>query len=230
MNKSFDETLGDIKKLKYDYLITRHVSDTPNDIDLLVKGEDYLKVIKKLEEAGYFSSSHDHALGGRLPDYQRNLEKKNRIKIDLHKDFTWRKLKYFDVGTLFRYKHCDKKLKDYSPEPVWDASIVLVNIIFEKTYIKDEHDYLSKWVREIYENEEITDQFIKFGYEKTMNKFKEWFDTKELSNDIAFLPLSLIIYSYLEQLINHRYFHIKSFMYYFFFRTRYFINKKLPYD
>ena len=82
-----------------------------------------------LKALGYSASSHDHALGGRVAAAQINLTKPGRIKIDLHKDFTWRRHRYLDLNLLW---------KKY---PQINKFLIMINIIFEKSYLL-KHDYL----------------------------------------------------------------------------------------
>lgn len=212
------ETLIDLqkstKKLKCGFVVTRFVSDPmPDDLDILVKKEDFNNLVGALESTGYQSSSHDYALGGRTKGAQINLVKKDRIKIDLHKDFTWRNSHYFDLDLL--WKNLDTTsisgIRCLAPKKGIDNFLILINTIFEKSYfveknIKFEYDPV------------FFEQAKKYGWENTYLKF---FELKPLTH---FLPVWFEIYSYLEK------WHIVSFAYYFFFRIRYLINKRLPYN
>lgn len=210
-------TLVELKKISklhnFNFMITRfdkrskHVSD----LDVLVKKTDFKKVVEGFVKNGYKTQSHDHALGGRFPGYQINLIKEERTKIDLHKDFTWRAKRYLDLDTV------------WSKTKLVDEFLVFISIIFEKTYI-DLEDYKYIWSQKnlIFNKLDFKRQSEKYGWRKTFNMFKEW-EPKSLKTPI-FLPVYLVAVSYLEK------FNFKSFLYYLFFRSRYFFTKQLPYD
>lgn len=229
------KTAKTIKELKsilagYDieFVLTRfndEVFEDPPDLDILVKKTDFRKFVKTLEDAGYKSSSHDRALGGRVKGAQINFFKANRIKIDLHHDFTWRVSQYFDLELIWDNLHKGKvNIVSVSvPNKEIDSFIVIVNLLFEKTYItKKEWQYIKK----NYKRDIFKEQAEKYGWSRSYQLFNKWWSDKndEKHDFPVFLPTGLIIYSFLEK------FNLISFLYYFFFRIRYIVNKKLPYD
>lgn len=212
-----NQTIKDLeiasKQGKFKYLITRYNPKQKNvdDLDVLVNEKDFEKVVGELEKLGYVASSHDHALGGRVKGAQVNLNKTNRIKIDLHKDFTWRAKRYIDLELV------------WSQKDLVDEFLVFINVIFEKAYI-DREDYEYIWGKKnrVFENKEFEHQAKKYGWLATFIAFKSW--KPNIKSLPVFLPLSLIFTSYLEK------FHLISFLYFIFFRFRYLIWRILPYD
>lgn len=215
--KKFNLTINDLKKFNLEtgikYLITRLDSRNirVSDLDVLIKKNDFKILIEYFKSIGYKTQSHDLALGGRIKGAQINLIKNNRLKIDLHKDFTWRKTKYIDTKLLW------KKIR------LSDEFLVFINIIFEKNYIdKDDYSYVWSKKDKIFSNYKFKKEAIKFGWINTFNYFKNW-NPKKIEFPL-FLPTKLLIISYLEK------FELVSFLYNIFFRIRYKLFKILPYD
>lgn len=234
------KTLSELKKTLNEenllFIVTRfnrYYDHNPDDIDILVREADFDDVIISLEKEGYASSSHDHALGGRIPGAQKNLTKKARVKIDLHKDFTWRGVQYFDLSNVWN-SFRNTQISGISvkvPEVTLDAFIVLINVIFEKTYfMEDEYIIVQKQKDKLFVDNTYYDQAKQYGWGNTFLAFKSWFRNERDSSLPLFLPTRIILLSYFEKFLHDKKFHIISFLYYFFFRTRYFINKTLPYD
>lgn len=229
MNKT-QLTLADLdkvcKKTNYTYILTRYwnsLGKDPDDLDIYVKKQYFSVYVKKLTELGYVSSSHDQALGGRVPGAQLNLIRKDRIKIDLHNDFTWRVDRYLDL----------KLIESQEQKRAVDAFLVLINIVFEKTYITDEeYELFYKNKDLIYDNDVFQSQSKKYKWDFTYYLFKRWVNNKKLykKNIPIFIPIYIVIVSYIEALTRKKKFHVISFAYYFYFMTRYFITKQLPYD
>lgn len=211
----------------------RNVNE-PNDLDILVKPNFFKETIKILIDNGYISSSHDQALGGRIAGMQKNLIKTGRIKIDLHQDFTWRKSRYLDLNLIWENleERTINGVKIKTPRKKIDVFIVTINIIFEKTYItKEDFKYLET-EKDYFGENVFREQAEKYGWLRTYKGFLRWWEgggsrTKSFP---AFLPASLIIFSYVEKLIHDKKLDLVSLLYYFFFRTRYLINKTLPYE
>lgn len=220
------ETLKELGGI--DFVLTRlnrFRKADPDDIDILIEPESFSKAIAALEEEGYEAFSHDQALGGRIKGAQTNLVRPGRLKIDLHKDFTWKKSRYFDLALV--WNNLEEKeidgVKVKTPAADVDAFIVAVNIIFEKTYLtKEDWQYL----RRNFKGPVFKEQAKKYGWEGAYRRFIKWWESKgsKLQGFPAFLPLTLVLYSYLEK------FDLVSFLYYFFFRVRYLLNKTLPYE
>src|SRR3989344_8451859 len=114
-----------------------HSKTAPNDLDVLTKKSAFRQIVNFFTDIGYHTKSHDNALGGRIKGAQLNIIKQDRIKIDLHKDFTWRKKRYFDLklvwSNLVKKEIVGNQI--LTPKTELDAFIVLVNVIFEKSYI-----------------------------------------------------------------------------------------------
>ncbi len=229
---TLDEISKALFKAKLSFVLTRfHAqlsSGKVDDLDILVHKNEFLEVIAALQSVGYISFSHDQALGGRLKGYQVNLEKRSRVKIDLHKDFTWRKTYYFDIDLVWS-NLLQKKSEGLSyqvPTPEVDVFIIITNLIFEKTYLsKDDLNYVSRYLKKVINNKPIASQINKYGWKSTFSMFCKWLiNIKDVSNYPIFIPLPIIFYSYLEK------FDLISFLYFIFFRTRYLINKRLPYE
>ncbi len=220
MTKKIQQTLFDLRGINF--LLTRlnpRVGN-PDDLDILIHPSDFKKGIGLLKKRGYKGSSHDHALGGRIPGMQVNLTKPKRIKIDLHQDFTWRKKRYLDVEKI--WLHSTKNRID----PTWDAFLVMVNVIFEKTYFMpdDFEIFISQW-REIRNSQELVQQTIQYSWNNTFINFKSWMKNHQQKLKFPlFLPVKLVLSSYREK------FDFVSLAYYFFFRIRYLVNNNLPYD
>lgn len=218
-------------KHKIDFVLTRFGNRSNaqlNDLDLLVKPKDFGKTIKVFEKGGYKSLSHDEALGGRIAGMQKNLVKDARIQVDLHQDFTWRKTRYFDPSLIWSNPKKKKiaGIKIKTPAGDVDAFIITVNIIFEKTYIgKEDHGYLKKFGNNL-NSPVFQTQAKKYGWPKTYRRFVKWWREKgyKIHTFPFFLPLALVFHSYLEK------FDLVSLLYYFFFRSRYLVNKTLPYE
>lgn len=220
MTTKVRQTLADLQNIKF--LVTRFNSavDNPDDLDILVRESDFQKCIDLLKARGYKSSSHDHALGGRIPGMQVNLTKLKRIKIDLHQDFTWRKRRYIDIEKV--WLHSTKNRVD----PTWDAFLVMVNVIFEKTYfLQDDFEvFFCQW-REIKNSQELVQQTIRYNWNNTFIYFINWIEKHHQKPKFPlFLPMRLVLSSYLDK------FDFVSLLYYIFFRIRYMVNINLPYD
>jgi len=239
--KIFKNTLTDISdacsEYKIRFAITRFDSfkkSLPSDIDLLITGTDFLKTINVFNKEGYKSFSHDQALGGRIKGMQINLVKPRRIKIDLHQAFTWRKSKYFDLKLIWDNLQPTKieGININLPKTDIDAFIVLVNIIFEKTYLNEnEFSYIKRMSKDIFDNQIFGDQALRFGWGNSFEKFKSWFKKSQNRKDYpVFLPFNLIIYSYWEKFIFDFKIDVISLLYYLFFRLRFLLNKQLPYE
>ena len=132
---TIEELVGVFNKANIKYAITRldvNNLSVHNDLDVLVKKNQFQKVIKLLKEVGYRTYSHDKALGGRIKGYQVNLVKKGRVTIDLHQDFTWRRTKYLDNDLVWDnlvHKNI-AGVKVYVPTELVDAFLVrLVKLV-----------------------------------------------------------------------------------------------------
>lgn len=237
----FKSTIYEVSKVlgnnNVSFALTRFDKDSkkePNDLDILVHSYSFDKTIKVLEENGYTSSSHDQALGGRVKGMQKNLTKPGRIKIDLHQDFTWRASRYFDVELIWRnLKTESTQGVEYSaPNKTADVFIVVINIIFEKTYLKKEDcDYIKKSLNEILENKTFLEQTKNYGWNKSFDGFTRWL--KSVDNKSiwpVFLPFGLVMNSYVEKFLYEKRINITSLLYYMFFRVRFILNRILPYD
>lgn len=239
--KKLQLTLKDIKEIfdkeGIDSVLTRFnfaKEIDPDDLDILVKKRFFKKTISLFEKEGYKKLSHDQALGGRISGMQMNLVKNGRIKIDLHKDFTWRKQRYFDSDIIWK---STRKVKIKGGEVVVpakeiDAFLVLINVIFEKTYItKDEFDIFWQAKDEVFREVVFQQQASKYGWSKTFTKFENWAKGPRKGFGFpVFLPVSLVLYSYWEKFLHELRIDLISLLYYFLFRIRFFLNKKLPYD
>lgn len=232
-HKTLEELDGCLTKNNIEWLLTRLLSDEKkiSDLDILVRKTDFQTAIKVLEKAGYKKFSHDHALGGRKKGYQINLVKKDRIKIDLHKDFTWRKSKYIDTSLVWRSKQQSKagKVVFHKPSYKVDAFLVYINILFEKTYISNKDEKIFEY-REVLCNEKFNAQARKYNWGKSLTYLRNWLEKKEKFRSPEFLPFWLICFSYWEKLKREKSIDIVSFLYYLFFRVRYCVNSRLPYE
>jgi len=225
------QTIKDIKtvseKSNLQFCLTRFNKEDVSDLDLLVKKNQYKKTIFSFENMGYRSFSHDHALGGRKKNNQKNLVKKNRIKIDLHKDFTWRRKRYIDLKLIWKglRKKNIEGIEINVPKKEIDSFLVVINIIFEKTYITRDDKSSVEYFLKINNKQKYFEQASKYGWEKSLKKFLAWASgEKRGGKKIKFLPFDLILYSYIQKP------DLVSFIYYLFFRIRYLKKKKLPYD
>lgn len=239
--KIFNETIKEISKLlvkkNIEFVLTRFdcsKKSEPSDLDILVAPSSYHQFVAFCEDLGYQAFSHDRALGGRIKGMQVNLMKPRRTKIDLHKDFTWRRSRYFDLDLVWknlRYKKLNGA-KVALPLMDVDAFIVMVNVIFEKTYInKEDFNYLCSSSGKIFSKEDFSTQAERYYWNKTFIKFKSWFINIQDQNSFpVFLPVRLVLYSYLEKFLGEHKIDVISFMYYVFFRTRYQLKGVLPYE
>lgn len=238
---TFKITLTEISSLlnqnNIKFLITRcdvSKQQSPDDIDLLVEKADFYKLIKLFQQHGYDILSHDQALGGRIKGMQINLVKSGRTKIDLHQEFSWRASKYLDLNLLWGNQVKGEINGVQVPIPAMkvDAFLVLVNIIFEKTYFQiQDFDYVKRMAKEIFHEQIFKEQTKKYHWNKTFSNFQRWINLIEQPKSYpVFLPMSLVLYSYWEKLLGDHAIDIISFIYYFFFWTRYKITKTLPYE
>lgn len=229
------DTLKDLNALQkngIDSVLTRFnykSNREPDDLDVLVKAKDFNKVIELLSLQGYKAFSHDKALGSRTSGMQKNLTKDFRIKIDLHKDFTWKSRKYLDMDLIWnnREEINFNSVSCFRPKVNIDIFLIVINLIFEKTYItKEEFDYIKNYLPKIFEDKVLYDQAVKYDWANSLKRFKSWWNKeyRNIGNFPKFLPLGLILGSYFEK------FNMVSFAYYIFFRIRYLINNRLPYD
>ncbi|MAF36423.1 hypothetical protein CL622_04895 [archaeon] len=235
-NNTLQLTLLDLNKvfsiLKQLYVLTRYNSEKkslPMDLDVLASVKYFKDAQNLLETKGYKAYSHDTSLGGRIKCSQVNLVKDGRIKIDLHQDFTWRKTRYLDLGLI--WSNLEEQtlagVKIKTPKSELDTFIIIINIIFEKTYLtKDDFNYIKTYVSNVLSDPIFEKESEKYGWRNTLKKFRTWWEAKGKSSTSfpKFLPLSLILYSYLEK------FDVVALAYYFFFRIRYSFNKTLPYE
>lgn len=240
MNK-FKDTISEISNIFNDNEIQfvligfdKNNTNKLNDLDILVRSNFFQKSIQVLEANGYKSSSHDQALGGRTKNMQMNLTKLERINIDLHQDFTWRSSKYFDLDLIWKNLIIEKieNVNFHTPEKVIDVFLVIVKIIFEKTYFKkEEYFFIKGIINEISSRIELQVNSSRFGWEKSFNYFIEWFMLLDTPRKWPiFLPISLVINSYVEKFQKDKKINFVSLVYYFFFRVRFVLNKVLPYD
>lgn len=213
LNKTFIDLKNAAKEGKFKYLITRFDRNSIkiDDLDILVMKNDFEMVISSLQKIGYRKYSHDYALGGRVPGAQINLLKQGRIKIDLHKDFTWRAHRYIDLELVWKNK------------TLVNEFLVFISVLFEKTYFdKEDYKHVWKYKTEIFNNRIFQDQAKKHKWYKTFTAFKKW-----QPEDIilpVFIPIRIVAVSFFEK------FHLISFLYYIFFKIRYSLKKTLPYD
>lgn len=240
MNKFYD-TISEISRIftknKIQFAVTRfnrNILKEPDDLDILVKPGSFKKAIEVLEENGYRSSSHDEALGGRIKGMQMNLTEPERIKIDLHQNFTWRKAKYFDLSLVWdnlRFVNFSK-VRYPAPKVEVDTFLVIINLIFEKTYIqKEDLEYIRGSSREIFTDPILQIQARKYGWERTFSKFNILFDKfGKPPRFPVFLPISLVVHSYIEKFFHDKRIDVTSVLYYVFSRIRFSVNGVLPYE
>lgn len=220
MIKIVQQTLFDLRETNY--LLTRFNLGIakPDDLDILIHTRDFKKSIELLKTKGYQSFSHDQALGGRISGMQINLTKSDRIKVDLHQNFTWRKKKYLNIEKIWLNSTQNRV------DPTWDAFLIMVNVIFEKTYFmsSDYELFIPQW-REIKKSQEFIQQTIQYNWNATFVNFIKWMENQQQKHKFPlFLPVMLVLNSYLEK------FDLVSLAYYIFFRIRYLVNKTLPYE
>lgn len=200
----------------------------PDDLDILVKPVDFRKAVETLVKYGHKALSHDQVLGGRIAGMQVNLVKPGRIKIDLHQDFTWRKSRYFDLGLIWNSAKNIKVGNAIIPVPRIDidAFLVMINVIFEKTYLtQEEVDIFWHYKEKVFTNPVFYQQAVKYEWASTFLRFQEWARNQDRPRKFPlFLPLFFVLGSYLEK------FDLTSLLYYCFFRVRFLLNGKLPYD
>lgn len=229
-------TLADLntalEKNKIRFLLTRFNTVSVSDLDILVDSKDFNPAISLMQSLGYEIQSHDHALGGRKKGFQINLVKPQRIQVDLHKDFTWRKTNYVDLDILWE-ENISKNVEGISvqqPKIENDLFLILINIIFEKAYITSaDWKSLSKILPGIFDQEEFNKQAAKYHWGKTWSHFKSWILKSHKTKFPIFLPITLVFYSYWEKLIGDKHVDLRSLIYYIFFRARYLLMQKLPY-
>src|SRR3989344_641653 len=211
------------------WLWTRNINPhiALEDLDILVRPKDYKKAIKLLESSGYKQESHDEALGGRLLGYQVNLSKKERTKVDLHKDFTWRKTKYLDTSIIWKDSRKIKINKIYVsiPNLKVNALLIWINILFEKTYITSDDREIIKSKKVLKETTTLS-QANKYRWEKSINLLINWLDSSEEFSSPQFLPTYIILFSYFEKFRHEKKIDIISLTYYLFFRTLYLLTKR----
>lgn len=233
-NKLTRSTLYEIGELlgtqKIPWILTRYGYGEVSDLDVLVKSKDFNKVILIFRKAGYEVLSHNHALGGRKTDFQFNLLKKGRIKIDLHKNFTWRKSEYMDSDLIWsgiRQASIDGVLV-YRPSVEVDCFLNFVNILFEKTYLLGDEKVLLQHI-DVLNKSKFVNQAKKYKWSGSLLRFYKWLNTLNNNDYPIFAPVSIIIYSYIEKLFRAGQIDLISLAYYTFFRTRYVLTRKLPY-
>lgn len=220
-NNALNNTLKDLQGLNF--ILTRFNPKAKkyDDLDVLVHTEDFEECIRKLEKSGYIQSSHDKALGGRISKMQINLTRPERVKIDLHRDFTWRKKRYLDVEKIWLNSTQNRV------NSTWDAFLVMINVIFEKTYfMPDDYEMFHTQWQLIKNSEEFMYQVNLYGWKNTFHTFKNWIDNQPAEDKKfpLFLPVKLVLFSYFEK------YNFISLIYYLFFRLRFMINRRLPYE
>lgn len=240
MNK-FYNTISEISRIftknDIEFVVTRFNRNSlkePDDLDILVKPNSFKKTVRVLEENGFRSLSHDEALGGRIKGMQVNLIKPSKIKIDLHQDFTWRASRYFNLDLVWKRLKTEtaEGLEYPAPDKDVDTFIVVINIIFEKAYLKKEdYNYIQKSLDEISKNPLFETHATSHGWNKSFDYFIKWFRSIDTPNTWpVFLPFGLVINSYIEKFLQEKRFNIVSLLYYLFFRARFFLNGILPYN
>lgn len=239
--KKFYDTISEISRIfaknSIEFVLTRFDKDSefdPEDLDILVPRDSFDKTIQILVENGYTGSSHDQALGGRIKGMQMNLTKAERIKIDLHQDFTWKVSRYFDLDLIWKNLKVESAqgLRYPASSKATDVFVVIINIIFEKTYLKKEdYYYIKKNFKEVSKDPLFITQATNYGWPKTFSWFIKWFDSVDASGKWpVFLPTGLVINSYVEKFLHEKRVNITSLLYYLFFRVRFALNGVLPYD
>jgi len=195
----------------------RNMKQDPDDLDILVRSKDFPIVAGSLKKVGYKASSHDHALGGRKKGYQLNFTKQDRIKIDLHKDFTWRSKKYLDINFVWNaFPNREKEI---------NAFLIMINWIFEKSYVtREDYDFVWSDLDKVFRNKLYQKQARKYKWEKSFALFKDYYKSTSPDSFPKFLPIKIVAVSFYEK------FHPIAFFYYLFFRARYLVNKTLPYE
>ena len=216
-------TFADLERLLgksgIEYIVTRYWEGAPpDDLDILVKKHDFMKARELLVEGGYTEFSHDHALGGRIKGAQVNLVKKGRVKIDLHNCFSWRAHEYLDNSFVW-------KSAKRMPTKEVDAFLIMINVLFEKTYFTEEEKALFWNLRKKMLDSKFEKQAKKYNWLKSYKLFTKWVLELDTIKPLPrFVPFYIVLVSYFEK------FHFVSFLYYFYFRLRYVFTRVLPYD
>jgi hypothetical protein len=223
------------KDANIEWILTRFVvrdEQMADDLDVLIHSRDFEKAKDAFRRNGFSLLSHDAALGGRLAGYQINVVKRGFVKIDLHKDFTWRRTKYFSDSFFWEGK-IEKDInhtKVFVPGDAENAFLVSTNVIFEKTYFsKHEYEFVMK-NHELMCSDRIVDQARRHGWAKTYVGFCKWIGPKKSPSFPLFLPWGLVAVSFWEKTIHDRQIDIVNLMYTLFFRVRYTLTKQLPYE
>lgn len=230
------DTLNDLNKAGKNagikFLLTRYEPKT-NDLDVCVEREEFSSFIQALEELGYKASLHDQVLGGRIKGEQRNLIKEDRIKIDLHKDFTWRKARYLDLSNIWDNTE-NKKVLGIGvnvPKDSLNIFLIFINIVFEKTYFSESEIKLIKSQLNAWKRDPLfLSQAKKYGWRSTCVVSMRWVENFSGRTYPAFLPVWVVLWSYLEKLLHDKEIDLKSLTYYLYFRIRYAVNGILPYE
>jgi hypothetical protein len=236
MNNKFNRTIKDLEKAltknKIEWLLTRLMrgSKKIDDLDVLVRRKDFKNAIFNLKSLGYQTSSHNQALGGRKKGYQINIAKNERIKIDLHKDFTWRKSKYIDTSLIWSSKKRAKvgDFEIYTPSKIVDVFLIYMNILFEKTYITFDDKQILQY-KSVLSNKRLLVQASKYHWIRSLKVLSSWLDKKKFYKFPVLLPIYIIAYSYLEKFIFEKKLDLVSLLYFLYFRTRLIFTGKLPY-
>ena len=195
MTKKVQQTLQDLKGI--DFLLTRFNPETktPDDLDILVNPHNFEKCIETLISRNYRASSHDHALGGRIAGMQANLVKPGRIKIDLHQDFTWRQKQYVDIKKIWENSKLNRV------DLTWDAFLIMINVILKRPILyKKILKCFSQWEKLRTLQSMYNRRFNMVGTIRLLISKVGW----KVNNKIQillFLPVRLVLSSYLENLI-----------------------------
>ena len=189
---------------------------TFDDVDLLVRREDFRDIVHALETRGMHDVSKQIKLASIKHLQHRKQEismwKKGFLEIELYSDFSWSRLDSLDVS--FCWQNARKVnifgIECSVPSPEADILILINHAIFKegKVTLRD-FLYINSVLNHKIDIKTLLMEAKKFGWERSfltlISKLREWYKSpdKILSKKLCFpymLPLNMICCSILKLL------------------------------
>lgn len=231
-SNQFVETIEIIKKIalrnNLEYIIAkgeREYQYINSDIDLLIKEKDMQTWLNGFLDNKYEIKNHHVFMA--VHNDQYNLVREGYYKVDITTQFNWEETNYFDNEFLWNGSN-NHKLNIESNLITNMGSIIFkrmsINLI-DYYYLKNINSKDINW-------DKIKYQAKKYNWEKSLNKFLNFFENIDPSKDEFPALFNFSLYSEIfKEKIKNRTFSINYFAYFILARSRYYLlNKKhLPF-
>lgn len=159
------------EKAGLDFLVVKTIKEFPyvfNDIDILVRAEEYKKACKVLGKQGGVVRPYE-------PKRQADICLEGYTNVDLHRGFHWQNSEYLDLDFVWRKPQKRRYQGVEFPVPSDSVrwALVVLNILFERYYISfSDFFFLKRGLVKI-DAQKVISQAKKYNWDEALGGFLE---------------------------------------------------------